>query len=112
MSRDWTKEEIQAASAAMQSMGFPTYDEFCAELGQGNQPKASAFRYYFLAPHPSAKRIPAGYTRFERWDSKPFCRDVGQEVFGVVEYERALSQKEMTIHGLCGGKSLTTDLTT
>ena len=32
MSRDWTKEEIQAASEAMQSMGHMSYETFCKEL--------------------------------------------------------------------------------
>ena len=32
MSRDWTKEEIQAASDAMQAMGHMSYETFCKEL--------------------------------------------------------------------------------
>lgn len=32
MSRDWTPEEIQAASTAMQKMGEVSYEEFCREL--------------------------------------------------------------------------------
>ena len=32
MSRDWTKEEIQAASEAMQAMGHMSYETFCKEL--------------------------------------------------------------------------------
>lgn len=32
MSRDWTKEEIQAASEAMQAMGHMSYEAFCKEL--------------------------------------------------------------------------------
>lgn len=32
MSRDWTKEEIQAASKAMKSAGHMSYEEVCAEL--------------------------------------------------------------------------------
>lgn len=32
MSRDWTKEELQAASAAMRSAGHLGYEEFTAEV--------------------------------------------------------------------------------
>ena len=32
MSRDWTQEEIQAASAAMVQAGNMSYEEVCAEL--------------------------------------------------------------------------------
>ena len=32
MSRDWTKEEIQAASKAMKAAGHMSYEEVCAEL--------------------------------------------------------------------------------
>lgn len=30
MSRDWTPEELQAASAAMKAQGHMSYEEFCA----------------------------------------------------------------------------------
>lgn len=32
MSRDWTPEELQAASAAMKAAGHMSYEEFCEEL--------------------------------------------------------------------------------
>lgn len=32
MSKDWTPEELQAASAAMKEAGFLSYEEFCAEV--------------------------------------------------------------------------------
>ena len=32
MSRDWTPEELQAASAAMKAAGYMSYEEFCEEL--------------------------------------------------------------------------------
>ena len=32
MSRDWTPEEIQAASDAMKAAGHMSYEEVCAEL--------------------------------------------------------------------------------
>ena len=32
MSRDWTTEELQAASAAMKAMGHMGYEEFCESL--------------------------------------------------------------------------------
>lgn len=32
MSRDWTPDEIQAASAAMKAQGHMGYEEFCAHL--------------------------------------------------------------------------------
>lgn len=34
MSRDWTPEELQAASAAMIAAGHMSYEEFCAELAR------------------------------------------------------------------------------
>lgn len=30
MSKDWTEEELQAASAAMSAAGLPSFEEFCA----------------------------------------------------------------------------------
>lgn len=32
MSKDWTQEELQAASAAMKAAGHLSYEEFCAKL--------------------------------------------------------------------------------
>ena len=32
MSRDWTPEELAAASAAMKAEGHMSYEEFCEEL--------------------------------------------------------------------------------
>lgn len=32
MSRDWTEEELQAASKAMKAAGYLSYDEFCEHL--------------------------------------------------------------------------------
>ena len=32
MSRDWTPEELQAASAAMKAAGHMSYEEFCADV--------------------------------------------------------------------------------
>lgn len=46
-----------------------------------------------------AGRLPAGYTCFERWNSKPYCKDAGLEVYGVVEYPRALSIQERPCSG-------------
>ena len=102
MSRDWTIEELQAASDAMKSMGFPSYEEFCAELVRLTQQKNRdlVYRYYIQVPHMTADRLPAGCIRFERWNSKPYCKDAGMEIYGVVEYSRPLSIQEMTIFGL------------
>ena len=102
MSRDWTIEELQAASDAMKAMGFPSYEEFCAELEKMAQRKNSdlVYRYYIQVPHMTSDRLPAGYIRFERWNSKPYCKDAGMEIYGVVEYSRPLSIQEMTVFGL------------
>ena len=102
MSRDWTIEELQAASDAMKAMGFPSYEDFCAELEKLAQQKNRdlVYRYYIQVPHMTADRLPDGYIRFERWNSKPYCMDAGREVYGVVEYSRPLSIPEMTILGL------------
>lgn len=32
MSRDWTPEELAAASTAMKAEGYMSYEEFCEEL--------------------------------------------------------------------------------
>lgn len=37
MSRDWTEEELAAASEAMEKMGYPGYEEFCKDLRQVKQ---------------------------------------------------------------------------
>lgn len=102
MARDWTKEELKAASDAMKAMGFPSYDEFCEALERLKRAEAKApmYRYYIQVPHLTADRIPAGYTRFERWASKPYCADAGTHVFGVVEYPRSLTAQEMAVFGL------------
>ena len=99
MSKDWTIEELQAASDAMKAMGFPSYEEFCAELERLAQQKNRdlVYRYYIQVPHITADCLPAGYIRFERWNSKPFCKDAGQDAYGVVEYPRALTIQEMSI---------------
>ncbi len=34
MSKPWTAEELQAASKAMESMGFMSYEDFCKELAE------------------------------------------------------------------------------
>ena len=47
--------------------------------------------------HITADCLPAGYIRFERWNRKPFCKDAGQDAYGVVEYPRALTIQEMSI---------------
>ena len=40
MSRDWTTEEIHAASAAMKAAGQPSYEEFSAEVDAAKAAKA------------------------------------------------------------------------
>lgn len=40
MSKDWTPEEIQAASAAMAAAGQPSYEEFTAEVEAAQAAKA------------------------------------------------------------------------
>lgn len=37
MSRDWTQEELQAASTAMQKMGNLSYEEFCKEIKEAGR---------------------------------------------------------------------------
>ena len=34
MSRDWTEEELVAASETIEKMGYPRYEEFCKYLRQ------------------------------------------------------------------------------
>lgn len=42
MSRDWTEEELAAASEAMERMGYPGYEEFCKDLRQVETDRKSA----------------------------------------------------------------------
>ena len=42
MSRDWTEEELAAASEAMEKMGYPGYEEFCKDLRQVETDRKSA----------------------------------------------------------------------
>lgn len=37
MSKDWTPEELQAASKAMKEAGHLSYEEFCEELERSEQ---------------------------------------------------------------------------
>ena len=37
MSKDWTQEELQAASTAMQKMGNLSYEEFCKEIEEAER---------------------------------------------------------------------------
>ena len=102
MSRDWTKEELQAASRAMKAMGYMSYEEFLADLERLDREKkdAAIYRYYIQIPHVTADRIPAGFTHFECWNSRPYSKDAGQEAYGVVEYPRPLTVQEMAVFGL------------
>lgn len=47
MSKDWTKEELKAASAAMESAGHMGYEEFCNELRE-QEAKAMLERFYTI----------------------------------------------------------------
>lgn len=46
MSKDWTPEELEAASQMMKAAGYMGYEEFCAALDNG----------YFTATGSSADR--------------------------------------------------------
>lgn len=35
MSKDWTSEELEAASQIMKSAGYPSYEEFCEMMDNG-----------------------------------------------------------------------------
>lgn len=35
MSKDWTPDQLRAASAAMKAAGHMSYEEFCAKLDSG-----------------------------------------------------------------------------
>lgn len=37
MSKDWTPEELQAASQAMKEAGHLSYEEFCEELDRAEE---------------------------------------------------------------------------
>lgn len=43
MSRDWTPDELAAASAAMKAAGHMSYEEFCEELNCTEMGKSCSF---------------------------------------------------------------------
>ncbi len=43
MSRDWTPDELQAASAAMKAAGHMGYEEFCQSVSRQDQPRKKAW---------------------------------------------------------------------
>lgn len=54
MSRDWTPEEIQAASAVMKKAGQMSYEEFCTALEQAEKGQPS--KIAIVASNLSCKR--------------------------------------------------------
>lgn len=61
MSRDWTPEELQAASDAMKKAGHMSYEEFCAELRR--QAHEHAAEKSQIATQRPLLRPPVGRTR-------------------------------------------------
>ena len=105
MSRDWTQEELQAASAAMKSAGFYSYEEFISAIEGLKKESAGApgnYRYYIDRPHVSSDQVPEGFLNFQSWQSRPYCADAGKEYFGQVIYPRRLSAEERVIYHLVG----------
>lgn len=105
---------IRFSECIMLPMGYMSYEEFLADLERLDQEKkdAAVYRYYIQIPHVTADRIPSGYTRFERWNSRPYSKDAGQEAYGVVEYPRPLDGSGNGRFRTGTEKNLTTDLTT
>lgn len=97
MSQDWTKEQIEAASAAMQHMGEMSYEEFCAALSKANR---AVHTYYMRELHMTADTLPHGVIRVTPWASRPYTPQIDGRCFGKVDFNRALTPQELIVYGL------------
>ena len=73
MSRDWTPEELQAASREMKAAGHMSFEEFCEELERANQAGATS----------------PGTTRKENIMEEVFVYRVDPPIEGVAEIRAA-----------------------
>ena len=86
MSRDWTPEELQAASAAMQEAGFLSFEEFSAEVEAATDAKMKVKAF-------------AGKQK----DGSPFCPRCGKMTIRERLHTNALSRHaEIYVCDACG----------
>lgn len=53
------------------------------------------FRYYTLYRPPSPGSVPPGFVFQRTIDSRPYISEAGHTVWGIVDYDRRLTQKEI-----------------
>jgi len=97
MSRDWTSEQLAAASRAMQQMGQMSYEEFCEEL---NRQRRAVFTYYMRDRHMVKATLPPGVILIVPWGSLPYTPAIGGRCFGKVDFNRQLTAQELIVYGL------------
>ena len=86
MSRDWTPDELQAASAAMKDAGFLSFEEFSAEVEAATDAKMKIEAF--------AKEQRAG---------SPLCPRCGQMTIKERLHTNALSRHaEIYVCDMCG----------
>lgn len=95
MSRNWTNDEISAASTAMQRQGNLSYDEFIGEIEKQDKERTTEYKYYSPRRPIGLGTVPKCFTRFEDWPSRPYCSAAGCECWGMVVYSRILTPREV-----------------
>ena len=89
MSRDWTPDELQAASAAMKAAGHMRYEEFCEELKKQEGGIKLMKRLY--------PEIGRTYTNHNGNDY--ICRAIPE--YGCAVMERLKDNWVLVAHGIC-----------
>lgn len=58
------------------------------------------YRYYLPLRPVSLGTQPNGFTEYKNFDGRQFCPEIGHEAWGYVEYDKALSEKQMKEYDL------------
>lgn len=62
--------------------------------------KPYVHRYYCLQRPPAPGTIPRGVINIEYWDARPFVSEINHHAWGYVEYERKLTDAEISDYEL------------
>lgn len=60
----------------------------------------ASYRYLCIKCSPAHDRLPPDAIGFKVWSSRPYVREVGDTVYGTVDYPRLLLPAEMLRYGL------------
>ncbi|MCD8395902.1 MAG: hypothetical protein LUD12_01710 [Lachnospiraceae bacterium] len=101
MSRDWTQEELQAASVAMKAAGHMSYEEFCEELHRQEELSMTNlsrddFNHAlddFLCEHPETEEM--DIISVQRDDSWYAVGELDGECYLLAENEDGISMDKM-----------------